>query len=233
MTLGGLAISAGSTLDCRSGRMMVNVEPLPGSLSTETSPPRACQNRLVMARPSPVPPYRLVVDASAWTKLWKSLDSCSRVIPSPVSRMTNDAAGPCRFSSSEIENIADQTQKMPARILDLVEVLGEIGNPLLLRLLLQHFAVADDCVERRAQLVTHVGQEHRLGAIGRIGLFHRLLEFGLPLLELGNIGEHADGAAVRRAALADARPNLVIAVFGRAFRVGMMGEPLDDPFLGR
>ena len=122
---------------------------------------------------------------------------------------------------------------MPACILYLVEVLGEIRNPLLLRLLLQHFAVADDCVERRAQLVTHVGQEHRLGAIGRIGLFHRLLEFGLPLLELGNIGEHADGATVRRAALADARPNLVIAVFGRAFRIGVMGEPLGDPFLGR
>src|SRR5262249_42361504 len=61
----------------------------------------------------------------------------------------------------------------------------------------------------------------------------RLLELGLALLELGNVGEDANGAAVRGAALADAGPNLIVSVFGRAFRVGVVGEALGDPFLRR
>src|SRR5260370_9583516 len=79
--------------------------------------------------------------------------------------------------------------------------------------------------------MTHVGEEHRLGAVSGVGLFHRLLELGLALLELGNAGEDADGAAVRGAALADAGPNLILSVFGRAFRVGVTAPPLADPFL--
>jgi hypothetical protein len=47
------------------GRWMVKVEPRPTSLSTVISPPIIWQNRLLIARPSPVPPYFRVVDASA------------------------------------------------------------------------------------------------------------------------------------------------------------------------
>ena len=39
-----------------AGSVMVKVEPLPGSLSTATSPPSMRQKCRVMARPSPVPP---------------------------------------------------------------------------------------------------------------------------------------------------------------------------------
>src|SRR4029453_5962982 len=106
---------------------------------------------------------------------------------------------------------------MTAGAVNLVEVFGQIRDPLLLSLLAQHFAVTDDGIERRAQLVTHIGEEYRLGAIRRIGLLHRLLEFGLTLLEFGNVGEHADGTAVRRTTLADAGPNLFGRVFRRAF----------------
>ena len=44
----------------------MNVVPRPGSLSTSTSPPIIWQNRRVIVRPRPVPPYFRVVEASAW-----------------------------------------------------------------------------------------------------------------------------------------------------------------------
>ena len=40
-------------------------------------------------------------------------------------------------------------------------------------LVLHHFGKAHDGVQRRAQLVAHIGQEGRLGAIGIFGLVHR------------------------------------------------------------
>ena len=64
---------------------MVKVEPRPGSLATVMSPPIIWQKRRLIARPSPVPPYLRVVEASAWTKSWKSLPICSGVMPMPVS----------------------------------------------------------------------------------------------------------------------------------------------------
>jgi hypothetical protein len=48
------------------GRRTVNTEPLPGSLVTVTSPPIMRASLRVMARPSPVPPKRCAVEASAW-----------------------------------------------------------------------------------------------------------------------------------------------------------------------
>ena len=51
----------------------------------------------------------------------------------------------------------------------MVLVLAEV-----VRLLLQHLAVADDRVQRRAQLMAHVGEELALGTIGRLG---RILGF--------------------------------------------------------
>ncbi len=64
---------------------MVKVDPLPGALSTVTSPPIIWQKRRVIASPSPVPPYLRVVDASACENGWKSRPSCSEVMPMPVS----------------------------------------------------------------------------------------------------------------------------------------------------
>src|SRR5262245_39458634 len=37
----------------------------------------------VMARPSPVPPYRRAVSESAWVKSWNNLACCSAVRPIP------------------------------------------------------------------------------------------------------------------------------------------------------
>ena len=53
-----------------------------------------------------------------------------------------------------------------------------------LGLFLEHLAVADDGVERRAQLVAHVGQECALGLIGLVGLLLRLLDPDVAFLQL-------------------------------------------------
>ena len=50
-----------------------------------TSPPIIWQSCRLITRPSPVPPYLRVVEASAWAKALKSLASCSGLRPIPVS----------------------------------------------------------------------------------------------------------------------------------------------------
>ena len=55
--------------------------------------------------------------------------------------------------------------------------------PEVLGFLLQHFAVADDGVERGAQLVAHVGQEGALGPVGDLGGFLGFQELGVLRLE--------------------------------------------------
>src|SRR5437867_1499418 len=75
------------------GNMTVKVEPFPSSLLTLKSPPINWQNLRDSARPRPVPPYFFEVLASAWLKDWKSFESCSGVIPMPVSLTRNKIWG--------------------------------------------------------------------------------------------------------------------------------------------
>ncbi len=65
-----------------------NADPVPTSLSTQMPPPMSSVNRLLIARPKPVPPYFLVVDASTWLNDWNSRPKASAGIPQPVSRTT-------------------------------------------------------------------------------------------------------------------------------------------------
>ena len=72
-----------------TGALIVNenVAPRPGPpLSADIVPPISSARRLLMARPSPVPPYLRVVEASAWLNFWKSLPIPSAESPMPVSR---------------------------------------------------------------------------------------------------------------------------------------------------
>ena len=63
-------------------------------------------------------------------------------------------------------------------------------------LLLEHFAVADDGVQRRAQFVAHVGQELALGLVGALGGLHQHLQLLVALFELGvGAGEIPAGEA--------------------------------------
>ncbi len=77
-----------------SGSVVMKLDPLPMMEFDVMSPPIAVESCLQMARPRPVPPYFLVVEASA---CWKGLKSCSRMSsenPIPVSDTVN-----CRMSS--------------------------------------------------------------------------------------------------------------------------------------
>ena len=65
----------------------------------------------------------------------------------------------------------------------------------ILRLLEQHLAVADDRVERRPELVAHIGQELRFHPIGGLGLLLCGLELGLlQSARRGGLLEYAEGA---------------------------------------
>ena len=68
------------------------------------------------------------------------------------------------------------------------------------RLLLQHLAVADDGVQRRSQLVAHVGEELALGTVRRLGRILRLQQLLLGALVGGDVAEHRD-AVVQHAFL--------------------------------
>jgi hypothetical protein len=105
---------------------------------------------------------------------------------------------------------------MLAGAVDLAQIFGLLGlGRFDLEILQQHVAVADHRVERRAQLVAHLGKKLGFGAICRFGLplrlaqldrrgaviLHLMLELGLVGDDIG-IGErhHGDvnGGAQRR-----------------------------------
>jgi len=60
-----------------TGRFRVKQLPLPGVLSTVRLPPKSFDTSRQMARPNPVPPYSLVIEAWAWLNRLK-MDSITR-----------------------------------------------------------------------------------------------------------------------------------------------------------
>ncbi len=103
----GLGTSAAVT-----GSEMRKVEPLPCSLSTEIVPPISSTRRLEMARPSPVPPKRRVVDASTWLKEVKSRSIRSGGIPIPVSRTQSSS----RYEPFPAASASTRTITSPASV---------------------------------------------------------------------------------------------------------------------
>ena len=75
---------------------------------------------------------------------------------------------------------------MPPGALDLLEIGDKIVLPEIDCVFLQDFAVADDGVERRAQLVAHIGEELRL-------VLARLLELPALVLDLVEQADISDG----------------------------------------
>src|SRR5262249_1352319 len=67
------------------GNRTVNTEPLPISLATVTSPPIIRASLRVIARPSPVPPKRCAVEASAWLNSSNNFACCSALHAMPLS----------------------------------------------------------------------------------------------------------------------------------------------------
>ena len=91
---------------------MRKVEPLPCSLSTEIVPPISSTRRFEMARPSPVPPNRRVVDASTWLNDVKSLSIRSGAIPIPVSRTESSS----RYEPAPLGSASTRTTTSPASV---------------------------------------------------------------------------------------------------------------------
>ena len=82
-------------------------------------------------------------------------------------------------------SLISSSRCLPAAWIFLRSGMNSLGAEVL-GLLLQHLAVADDGVERRAQLVAHVGQELGLVAVG-------LLELPALVLDLAEEARVLDG----------------------------------------
>ena len=88
-------------------------------------------------------------------------------------RLTADLL-PAGFDARQVEDVVDQRQQVPAVALDHVEVAVLLLGDGALQPAVQHARQRDHRVERRAQLVAHVGEE---GALEPVGLVQ------LPLLQ--------------------------------------------------
>jgi hypothetical protein len=75
-----------------------------------------------------------------------------------------------RFDLREIEDVVDEGEEMVSRLEDVLEILGLLLVDVAEHLLGQDLREPDDGVERRAQLVRHVGEKLRLVAVGRLEL---------------------------------------------------------------
>jgi hypothetical protein len=105
-----------------------------------------------------------------------------------------------------------------ASALDPLQVVDRRCVTLVDGILLQDFAVADDRVQRRTQLVRHVGEEVRFGSIGLVGGVTRHFQFlyevgqlGFVLFQFGDVGIDRDHAVVGGFSLADLDPTAVAA----------------------
>ena len=127
-----------------------------------------------------------------------------------------------------IEHIVDEPEQVLAGAVNFLQVGDKTLLAQLARVLLEHFAVTDDRVERCAQFVTHVGQERAFGAVGifgcglcflrfgrRAGQFHRPL-FDLLLQVLVVNFEHVIGMLQLGVPLLDDRQHFIKCVDERS-----------------
>ena len=93
-------------------------------------------------------------------------------------------ANAARLEPRHVEHVADDVEQVLAAGEDVGAIVAVLFRAERTEGLAFHqLREADDRVERRAQLVAHVGEEFRLGAVGHLGL--RLL----LVVALGEIGE--------------------------------------------
>jgi len=84
-----------------TGSMSANIEPWPRVLCTLSSPPSTVVRRRQIARPSPLPPKRRVVEESACSKSANTRAASSGVMPMPVSRTSTRSRGSFPRPSSD------------------------------------------------------------------------------------------------------------------------------------
>ncbi len=124
------------------------------------------------------------------TSLLPFLPSASGARAPTASSRICDACASSQFcyflTLRQIQHIVDQREQMLAGRSDAREILHAAMFAGILGILAQHLAVADDGVERRTQLVTHVCQECALGAAGFFGSLFGRNQFLLHALALGD-----------------------------------------------
>ena len=87
----------------------------------------------------------------------------------------------------EVEHVVDQIEQLRAAPGDRLERLALCGVQAAVAL--QELRVAEHAVQRRSQLVAHVGQELALGARRRLGRLLRAAELGVALAAIGDVPE--------------------------------------------
>ena len=124
-------VSSASRTSGFDGIRKLNVDPCPSVLSTAISPPIISQNRRLIARPSPVPPYLRVVEASACVKSWNSRSICSAVMPMPVSLtrkcIQSPAVDAARATSSQIVAVLGELAGVAEQVEQDLPHLGHVG----------------------------------------------------------------------------------------------------------
>ena len=92
-----------------------------------------------------------------------------------------------RVDDRHVEDVVDQPQQLTARGADPFEIRQEIGQPSVTEVVRHQLRVAHHRIQRRAQLVAHVGDEGALRAARGLGSILGYQQFGLgspPHLDL-------------------------------------------------
>ena len=166
-----------------------------------------------------------------------------------------DAAG---LDLGHVENVVDDVEQVLPAAEDVAAIFAIlVGAERAEHARLHDLGKPDDGIERRAQLVAHIGEEFRFGLVGLLGtgLFGGILlgQFGQPLLrgahigdrrhqpflavdqlflvrlERGNVGADRDIAAVLGAPLADVQPAAVLELRLEGARAGNIRAAGDGP----
>ena len=91
------------------------------------------------------------------------------------------------LDARQVENLVDEPEQVNAGIVDVVGIVlvgaHGVGAE---QLVLHHLGKAENGVERRAQLMAHLGEEPRLGDVGGFRMAARLVGFRLRLLEFAD-----------------------------------------------
>ena len=93
------------------------------------------------------------------------------------------------IEAREEEDIIDECQQFACVLLDL---LCEDGLVLFVMLTVVEFCKTDDCIQRGAQLVAHVQQEHILQALLLLGFLCLFLQLLLGIGHLGLVTAHTE-----------------------------------------
>ena len=137
-----------------------------------------------------------------------------------------------RLDLRKIEHIIDQCEKVTARSHDLAEIGDKAGLIPIAGILHQHFAIANDRIERRAQFVAHRGEETALFLAGDFRAAPCFLKLRLTVLQISDIGIDRDRTAFRRLALGNAYPGAVGKLsFHCTLRVPLAAHCLLEPSL--